>query len=325
MLNVKEVVEKIVKEKEEAGGIKQVYYIGCGGSYSAFYPAKAFMEKEAKGIKTALYSSNEFVHNCPVAFGKNTVVIVVSHKGNTPETIEAARMAQEAGVTVIGLTWLLDSELVKHCDYTLTYAFGDDKDVAGEKTIVGLLTAVEILQQTEGYEHYDAFMDGIGKIDRIVKNACKQVEKRADVFAEEHKDDKVIYTMGSGASWGAAYLESICIFMEMQWINSACIHSGEFFHGPFEITDKEIPFMIQISEGSTRALDERALKFLKTYGKRVEVLDAKEFGLSTIDASVVDYFNHSLFNNVYPVYNKALAASRQHPLTTRRYMWKVEY
>ncbi|ECV8346430.1 phosphosugar isomerase, partial [Salmonella enterica subsp. enterica serovar Typhi] len=55
------------------------------------------------------------------------------------------------------------------------------------------------------------------------------------------------------------------------------------------------------------------------------VVDAKELGLSTIKTTVIDYFNHSLFNNVYPVYNRALAEARQHPLTTRRYMWKVEY
>lgn len=94
---------------------------------------------------------------------------------------------------------------------------------------------------------------------------------------------------------------------------------------PFEITDANRPFMIQISEGSTRELDERALKFLHTYAKRIEVLDAKELGLSTIDASVVDYFNHSLFNNVYPIYNHELAEKKEHPLSTRRYMWKVEY
>ena len=62
-----------------------------------------------------------------------------------------------------------------------------------------------------------------------------------------------------------------------------------------------------------------------TYAKRIEVLDAKELGLSVIDPAVVDYFNHSLFNNVYPIYNHALAETRQHPLTTRRYMWKVAY
>ena len=120
-------------------------------------------------------------------------------------------------------------------------------------------------------------------------------------------------------------MESICIFMEMQWINSSSIHTGEFFHGPFEITDANIPFVIQVSEGSTRPLDERCLKFLNTYAKRIEVLDAKELGLSTIDASVVDYFNHSLFNNVYPIYNHALADARLPPLPTRRYMWKVQY
>ncbi len=131
--------------------------------------------------------------------------------------------------------------------------------------------------------------------------------------------------MGSGAAFGAAYMQAICIFMEMQWINSSAIHSGEFFHGPFEITDNNIPFMIQISEGRTRKLDERALNFLNQYAKRFEVMDAKDLGLSVIDSNVIDYFNHSLFNSVYGVYNRELAEVRQHPLTTRRYMWKVAY
>ena len=160
---------------------------------------------------------------------------------------------------------------------------------------------------------------------KIIRNARKHVQARAEQFAETYKDDTVIYTMGSGAGYGAAYMESICIFMEMQWLDSSSIHTGEYFHGPFEITDANRPFMIQISEGSTRELDERALKFLHTYAKRIEVLDAKELGLSTIDASVVDYFNHSLFNNVYPIYNHELAEKKEHPLSTRRYMWKVEY
>lgn len=162
-------------------------------------------------------------------------------------------------------------------------------------------------------------------ITTVIRKARAHVAQRALDFAEEYKNDSVIYTMGSGAGYGAAYMESICIFMEMQWIHSCTIHTGEFFHGPFEVTDANTPFVIQVSEGSTRELDERCLKFLHTYAKRIEVLDAKELGLSVIDPAVVDYFNHSLFNNVYPIYNHALAETRQHPLTTRRYMWKVAY
>ncbi|WP_106668563.1 6-phosphofructose-aspartate deglycase, partial [Salmonella enterica] len=288
-------------------------------------PAKAFLEKEAKALTVGLYNSGEFINNPPVALGENAVVVVASHKGNTPETIKAAEIARQHGAPVIGLTWIMDSPLVAHCDYVETYTFGDGKDIAGEKTMKGLLSAVELLQQTEGYAHYDDFQDGVSKINRIVWRACEQVAERAQAFAQEYKDDKVIYTVASGAGYGAAYLQSICIFMEMQWIHSACIHSGEFFHGPFEITDANTPFFFQFSEGNTRAVDERALNFLKKYGRRIEVVDAKELGLSTIKTTVIDYFNHSLFNNVYPVYNRALAEARQHPLTTRRYMWKVEY
>lgn len=286
---------------------------------------KHFLEKEAKALTVGLYNSGEFINNPPVALGENAVVVVASHKGNTPETIKAAEIARQHGAPVIGLTWVMDSPLVAHCDYVETYTFGDGKDIAGEKTMKGLLSAVELLQQTEGYAHYDDFQDGVSKINRIVWRACEQVAERAQAFAQEYKDDKVIYTVASGAGYGAAYLQSICIFMEMQWIHSACIHSGEFFHGPFEITDANTPFLFQFSEGNTRAVDERALNFLKKYGRRIEVVDAKELGLSTIKTTVIDYFNHSLFNNVYPVYNRALAEARQHPLTTRRYMWKVEY
>ncbi|MFR3730344.1 SIS domain-containing protein [Lacrimispora sp.] len=324
-MTVKEIISEIIKKKKGDGGIKEVYFVGCGGSLGAFYPAKVFLETESVSIRTGWYNSNEFIHNTPKVFGKNTVVITASHRGNTPETVKAAELAHKAGISVVALTWSQDSPITKVSDYVVSYSFGDDKDIAQEKTIVGLMAAVEILNQSEGYDNYDDFLDGVKKIDGIVKQARKHVEKRAEAFAEEYKNDKVIYTMGSGAGYGAAYMESICIFMEMQWINSSSIHTGEYFHGPFEITDSQSPFMIQISEGPTRELDVRALEFLKKYGKRFEVLDAKDLGLSTIPASVISYFNHSLFNNVYDVYNHALADSRQHPLSTRRYMWKVEY
>lgn len=330
--DIKNIIAEILEAKKSKGGVKNLYFVGCGGSLGALYPAKTFMEKECASIKSAWINSNEFVHSTPRDFGENSIICLACHKGNTPETIEVAKLGKEKGAAVIVLTWLEESEIIEFGDYIIRYAFDaspdhlkGDIDYAGEKTICALLVAVELTAQTEGYENYDKFQEGLGMLSNIIKNARAHVAERALEFAETYKNDPVIYTMGSGAAYGAAYMESICIFMEMQWLDSSSIHTGEYFHGPFEITDANRPFMIQISEGSTRPLDERALKFLRTYAKRIEVLDAKELGLSTIDASVVDYFNHSLFNNVYPIYNHALAEKREHPLVTRRYMWKVEY
>lgn len=72
-MDMKQIIEQIIADKKEGGGIKQVYYVACGGSYGAFFPAKTFLEKEAKDIKVGLYNSNEFVHNTPKAFGANAV------------------------------------------------------------------------------------------------------------------------------------------------------------------------------------------------------------------------------------------------------------
>lgn len=188
---IKNVITEILESRKEEGGIKALYFVGCGGSNGALYPAKTFMERECANIKSALINSNEFVYSTPKDLGKNVIVCLSCHKGNTPETINAAKLAKEKGAAVIILTWKEESEITPFGDYIINYTFGDNKDIAGEKIICALLVAVELLNQTEGYEHYEEFMDGVGRIDGIVKHACKHVEKRAELFAKEYKDDKL--------------------------------------------------------------------------------------------------------------------------------------
>ncbi|REB90793.1 phosphosugar isomerase, partial [Staphylococcus pseudintermedius] len=91
-------------------------------------------------------------------------------------------------------------------------------------------------------------------------------------------------------SYGHAYGFSICSLMEMQWLDSTSVHSGEFFHGPFEVTDKDTNFILLMSIGRTRALDERAKRFLDKYAERVEIVDAKELGLDMISDEVSEFF-----------------------------------
>jgi fructoselysine-6-P-deglycase FrlB-like protein len=89
----------------------------------------------------------------------------------------------------------------------------------------------------------------------------------------------VLYTVGSGAAWGSAYMECICILMEMQWIHSNCIHSGEFFHGPLEIVDTETPFLLMMGDGSTRELDERVKTFLEKWDESTPSSMSRIMGL----------------------------------------------
>lgn len=322
-MNVSKVISTISEKTEN--GISEVYLVACGGSLVDMYPAKYFLESEARKVVTGLYTANEFVHALPKRLNKDSVVIVCSHGGNTPESVAAAKVAKEQGAQTISLTHNKEAALLKHSDHAFLYEWGEDSNVKNNPMAIILELVVEILHTVEGYAHYNDFQSGMQKINGIIVAGKQLVGPRAKAFADKYYGEDLFYILSSGASYGHAYGFAICSLMEMQWLNAAPIHSGEYFHGPFEVTDKETPFILMMNEGRTRALDERALTFLKQYAEKVEVVDAKELGIGTIADEVVEFFNPVLFYSILCVYREALADVRNHPLETRRYMGKVAY
>ncbi len=319
---VKEIVASIVAKKK----IENVAFVGCGASKSELYPAKYFLSNASRKLRVSHFTANEFNYDTPDWLGENTVVISASLGGTTPETVKANSVAKAAKATVISVTHVEGSALTKDADYSIIHGFEANYAAKLEKMGYVLALAVEILQQVEGYEKYDKMIDGFGKIFDLAENSAQAAKRSAKEFAGKYKDAPVVYVMSSGGSAEVAYSTSICLMMEMQWINSGSFHSGEFFHGPFEIVDKDVPFVLLMNDGKTRNIDSRALTFLHRFDALTTVVDAKDYGLSSeISGDVATYFNPLLHTAVFRVYAEELSYARQHPLSVRRYMWKLEY
>ena len=77
--------------------------------------------------------------------------------------------------------------------------------------------------------------------------------------------------------------------------------------------------------GRTRALDERAERFLDQFGGHHFVLDAQLLGLGRLSPAVAEYFNALLLHPVTKQLIAAMADIRMHPMSYRRYMWKFAY
>ena len=235
-------------------------------------------------------------------------------------------VADGNAATVVSVTQAAGSALTKEADYTIVHGFEANYAAKLEKMGYVLALAVEILQQVEGFDKYDKMIEGLTNVFEAAENAANSARKSAKEFAEKYKDAPVVYVMSSGASMEVAYSTSICLMMEMQWVNSGSFHSGEFFHGPFEIVDKDVPFILLMNDGKTRPVDARALTFLHRFDALTTVVDAKDYGLgNAVDSSVITYFNPLMHTAVFRVYAEELSYVRQHPLTLRRYMWKLEY
>lgn len=174
-------------------------------------------------------------------------------------------------------------------------------------------------------DKYEKGIASVENINEVIEKAKAQYADTVKGWGKKYKREKLIYTMGSGACYGETYSFAICLLMEMQWIHSSCIHSGEYFHGPFEVTDFDVPFIIVKGLGATRPLDERAHNFCQKYSDNIMLVDCETFDMTGIDEEVREYFAPLVAGAVLRSLADAFAYERGHDLGVRRYMWKMEY
>lgn len=307
--------------------LSSVVWVAAGGSNGGFYPAHYFMEHESKTIRSAQYTSKEFVLAPPAYVGASTLVVLCSMRG-TPETIDAARVAHELGASTVGL-YVQKSALLDHCDFAIKYdsIALDESRTERVNSSIGLNLAINLVQQFEGYAHFDLTQEAFAKVDALYREAFEANQEPAAAWAKSVADKSCIYVMGSGPAWGSAYIFSICNIEEMLQIDSPTTNCCEFFHGPFETIKQDTPVFLLMSAGRSRAADERARTFLQKYNSEgLFVLDGMELGLQKIAEPVREYFNHVLFSPVLNnVYMRALAAEIGKDYNTRTYMWQVAY
>ena len=212
-MTIKEIVASIKAKQPE---IKTVYFVGCGASQSDLFPAKYFLENNAKKLRTSIYTANNFNYSTPAGVDDTAIVITCSLSGNTPETVAATKLAVEKGAHVVAVTHKADSALAQNGQYQIIHGFYESYGAKMEKPARVLELACEILNEYEGYEHYDDMQDGLSKIFDLINDSCKLFRSTAKKFAEDHYNAPILYVMSSGATQYTAYSFSMFLMMEMQ-------------------------------------------------------------------------------------------------------------
>ena len=323
-MEIKQIITEIKQKLDAKGGLKHVYFVACGGSKAAIFPGLYLLQSEAKTFSATTYTSNEFVHATPKELDERCVAVICSLKA-TPETVKAVETANAKGAITIAMTGSMETGMAKVGQYVVVYSNGAPQDYSNSNQACSLRIGFELLHQIEGWDKYDKAMDAYQYINEIVDEAKKECLPAAQAWAEKEKVEPVFYVLASGSNYGVAYSMCCCHFMEMQWKHAVCLHTGEYFHGPFETTDKKLPMVLIMGVGRTRALAERCLKFLKTYAENFIVIDFKELNKGRIDPDVVEFFNPVVLIPIERYYVFQMSQVTGHSMDERRYMYKVEY
>lgn len=300
--------------KWAAEGIDQIYLVGCGGSKAIMEPLKWLLDRYTQ-VSVDIYTAWEFVHRAPKRLNSRTAVFLASHSGTTDEVLLALDLCKERGAKTLSVS-LGDTPLAQQADAALVYK---TPAIGPVKQLISFMLAAEIVAQFGDRAEGERLQKALATMPEVLHHVKEATHERGKALAAQYKDAKGFYVMGHGPLEGLAYQFSICILMEMQWIHSADIQAGEFRHGPYEIVEEGTKIIHLLGTDSSRHVGERALAFAERYGADNIVYDAKEFPAVDPDLTPLALLI------ALQQFAWALSVERSHPLSTRRYMWKVPY
>lgn len=323
-MEVKEIIQDIQRNHIGRGELNHVYFVACGGSQAAIYPGHYLLKYESIGFATSIYNSGEFITATPKALNEKSICIICSLNA-TRETVEAVKTAKASGAITIAMTGSPDTQMAKEGQYVVVYSNGDEQVYSESNQSNSLKLGFEILKQYEDYEHYEVAMEAYKAIDDILAEAKVDFHGDSETFAKDYMNDEIIYILASGSLYGTAYSMASCHLMEMQTKHAVILHSGEYFHGPFETTDEKLPMVLFKGSGKTRLLDDRVEKFINKYNSHHKILDVLEYTKGKIDSRVSEYFDPIIMLPMerYYVYQMSLKTGRS--FDYRKFMWQVEY
>ncbi len=307
-----------------------LFLVACGGSLAVMMAGKYFADRHSATLACDIYNADEFACRDPARLGPDTLVILCSQTGSTKETVRAAWHARARGATTIAMTLEPRSPLAEAVDYVVGYqaAYTTGKPIDSAYSNYGVLYMLlaGLFDTREQLDLTDDLLASLGQLQPAIDRAHETYADRFEAFAPRFAPRKAIYTLASGASYGAAYSYAICVLMEMQWYDSHAIHANEFFHGPFEVVDEETGFIVMLGLDETRRLTERARDFLLRFGSRdnILVLDAAELDLTGMVDRMKPYLVPLIFFDTLWRFAYRLADLRDQPmLEGRRYMKKL--
>lgn len=300
-------------------GITNVYLVGCGGSLFNFSPLQYFLETEAD-VPVFLINAAEFTYRQPTQLGAGSLVIASSTRGNTPETAKAAEFAVSRGAAVVAITQGPESIVAQASPTVLIHDGAEAK--AALQALLGFAIARGLGSSTTYAEEEQA----LGQYAEIITSALEETAPLFNRIAEEQHATTGIYVVASGPNTGAAETLAMCYLQEMQWLQASAFDAGEFLHGAMEIVVEDTPVIVFLGEDATRPMAQRIQAFVERFSTKGYFVDTATLSLAGVPASVRPFVSswlfHAAFTGRIAQYFEAYTGQ---PLTTRRYMWKVEY
>jgi glucosamine--fructose-6-phosphate aminotransferase (isomerizing) len=228
-------------------GVKRIVVVACGTSYHAGLIGRYAIEEWAR-VPVEPDIASEWIYRNPV-LSKDTLVIGISQSGETRDTVNAVKLAQEMGAHTLAITNLMGTQITREVDSTIYTRCGLEVGVAASKTFtaqVGVMYLIALklaqIRRTLPANEIEFILDQVHKLpDKMA--AFLAGNHPIDEIAQRFYDKPFFLYLGRHIGLPVA-LEGALKLKEISYIPTDAYSAGEMKHGPIALLDEGTPVVV---------------------------------------------------------------------------------
>jgi len=224
-------------------GINEIKICACGTSYHAGLTASYLFERLSK-VKCNVEIASEFRYKDPL-LTKDTLFIVISQSGETADTLEALKMAKNAGLKSLVICNVDNSSMTRTANNTILTRAGIEKGVASTKafstqTVVLWMLALYFAKAKNviSNEKLHSEIHALREVPKSLK-VLDKVHEKTRRLSKRYLHGHGFFFIGRDVFFPLA-LEGALKLKEISYLHAEGYPAGEMKHGPIALADPEL-------------------------------------------------------------------------------------
>ncbi len=238
--------ENIVLEELKNGffdKIKSIKICACGTSYHAGLVGSYLFERIGR-IRCDVEIASEFRYKEPF-LSDDTLFVVISQSGETADTLEALKIAKNAGLKTLAICNVDNSSIVRLSDTVILTRAGIEKGVASTKAfatqVATLWMLVLYLAQNKNTLPFEKLKQEIKALLHVptLLNISEKLHQKIHRLSKRYLHGHGFFFIGRDIFYPLA-LEGALKLKEISYLHAEGYASGEMKHGPIALADSEL-------------------------------------------------------------------------------------
>ncbi len=240
-------LESLGMDEEQIRNLRRIVIVACGTAYHAGVVGRYVLEEWAR-IPVEPDIASEWIYRNPV-LSRDTLVIGVSQSGETRDTVNAIKLARDAGARTLGITNLMGTQITREADSVLYTRCGLEVGVAASKMFTAQVSLFYLLglklaeiRRTLPPNQIEFILDRLHELPEKIAEFLNG-DHPIDEIARRFYDQPFFLYLGRHIGLPVA-LEGALKLKEISYVPTDAYSAGEMKHGPIALLEEGTPVVV---------------------------------------------------------------------------------